>query len=227
MSPTTARADDVLYNQPYNGVSAAVPSQIFTDTSPNYSSWNTQAFDDFTVTGSGWLVTGATFDGQDQGNPTQNVSINMQFMTAPGFTTTGISGGTEDANGNLNFNGSSTFLSPGTYWITAWVDRAELTGGQWFWDATNLGSPSAIPFEMQDPGGALLQDPMAMSNPEPESQVYGNTVPPDLAFTLFGQAVPEPSSIVMLAIGGVALGLFSLASTIRVKAVRPLAGAKS
>ena len=54
----------VLYNQPYDGVSAAVPSQIFTDASPDYSSWNTQAFDDFTVTGNGWLVTGATFYGQ-------------------------------------------------------------------------------------------------------------------------------------------------------------------
>jgi hypothetical protein len=229
ISSATARAGNVLYSQPYDGVSPAVPSQIFTDTSPNYSSWNTRAFDDFTVTGSGWLVTGATFYGQDQGDPTQNVSVNMQFLKAPGFTTTGISGGTEDASGNLSFNGLSTFLSPGTYSITAWINRPELTGGQWFWDMTNVGNPIGSEFYIQNPGGGLLQDgngnPLA-ANPTPGSQVYG-TPPADLAFTLFGSAVPEPSSIVMLTIGGVALGLFTLASRIRVKAARPLAGATS
>ncbi len=232
ISSATARAGPVgtvLYNQPYDGVSAAVPSQIFTDTSPDYSSWNTQAFDDFTVTGSGWLVTGATFYGQEQGDPTQNVSVNMQFLTAPGFTTTGISGGTEDANGNLNFNGLSTFLSPGTYWITAWVNRPELTGGQWFWDMTNAGNPIGSEFFIQNPGGALLQDsngnPLA-ANPTAGSQVYG-TPPADLAFTLFGQAVPEPSSIVLLATGGVALALLSLARRRRVRAVRRTARAMS
>jgi hypothetical protein len=230
ISSPTARAGSVstvLYSQPYDGVSAAVPSQIFTDTSPNYSSWNTQAFDDFTVTGSGWLVTDATFYGQDQGNRSKDVSVNMQFLTAPGFTTGGISGGTEDANGNLNFTNLSIYLAPGTYWIDALVVRPELPSGQWFWDTTNLGSPSASPFEIQNPGGALLQDPMAMSNPEPESQVYGNTVPANLAFTLFGQVVPEPSSIVLLATGGVALALFSLARRCRVRAVRRTARAMS
>ena len=111
-----------LYSQPYDGTSPAVPSQIFTDTFPNYASWNTQAFDDFVVPAGGWIVTGATFYGQEQGDPTQNVSVNMQFLSAPGFTTSGISGGTEDANGNLNFTGLSMYLAPGTYWITAWVE---------------------------------------------------------------------------------------------------------
>ena len=113
--PAMAEAD-VLYTQPYDGVSAGVPAQIFTDTSPNYSSWNTQAVDDFTVTGSGWMVTGASFYGQEQGDPTQNVSVNMAFLTAPGFTNNGITGGTEDSSGNLNFTGLSVF----------W--RRELTG---------------------------------------------------------------------------------------------------
>ncbi len=207
--PAMVRAG-VLYSQPYDGVSPAVPAQIFTDTSPNYSSWNTQAFDDFTVTGSGWLVTGATFYGQDQGNPSLNVSITMAFLTAPGFTTSGITGGMEDSSGNLNFNGLSIFLAPGTYWIDGWVDRPELTGGQWFWDMTDAGNPIGSEFYIQNPGGGLLMDvngnPLA-TNPTPGSQVFG-TPPSDLAFTLFGQAVPEPSSVVLLAVG--ALGLVAL-----------------
>jgi hypothetical protein len=208
--PAMAEAD-VLYSQPYDGTSPGVPAQIFTDASPNYSSWNTQAFDDFTVTGSGWIVTGATFYGQEQGDPTQNVSVNMAFLTTPGFTSNGISGGTEDSSGNLNFTGLSIFLAPGTYWIDGWVNRPELTGGQWFWDMTDFGNPNGSEFYIQNPGGALLMDangnPLAAS-PTPGSQVFG-TPPSDLAFTIYGQAVPEPSSVVLMALG--TLGLIGVA----------------
>jgi len=208
--PAAVRAD-LLYSQPYDGVSPGVPAQIFTDTSPNYSSFSTQAFDDFTVTGRGWLVTGATFYGQEQGDPSQNLSINMAFLTAPGFTTSGITGGTEDSSGNLNFTGLTTFLAPGTYWIDGWVNRPELTGGQWFWDMTNVGNPIGSEFYIQNPGGGLLVDsngnPLA-TNPTPGSLVFG-TPPSDLAFSIYGQAVsvPEPSSaiVVLLAIGTVGL----------------------
>ena len=192
--PATAQAG-ILYYQPYDGTSPAAPSQVF----PDFPSWATKSFDDVTVTGGGWLVQGVTIYGQDQGDPTQNVSVNMQFLQAPGFTTTGISGGTEDATGNLNFNGLNIFLAPGTYWISAWVNRPELTGGQWFWDMTDVGNPNGSEFSIQNPGGSLLQDsngnPLA-ANPTPGSQVYG-TPAADLAFTLVGQAAPEPSSIVL------------------------------
>jgi hypothetical protein len=204
--PVTLHAGDILYTQPYDGSSPGVPAQMFTDTSPNYSSWSTEAFDDFTVTGRGWFVSGATFYGQDQGDPRQNVSINMQFLTAPGFATSGISGGVEQA-GNLNFNSLNIFLAPGTYWITGWVDRPELTGGQWFWDITNLGKPIGSEFFIQNPGGGLLFDANGNAlaeQPTAGNQVFG-TPPSDLAFTLFGVVVPEPSSVVLLAIGSMAL----------------------
>jgi hypothetical protein len=215
--PATSRAD-ILYSQPYDGVSPGVPAQIFTDTTPPYASWSTQAFDDFTVTGGGWLVTGATFYGQEQGDPTQNVSVNLAFLSTPGFTTSGISGGAEDSSGNLNFSGLSIFLAPGTYWIDGWVDRPELTGGQWLWDMTDAGNPIGSEFFIQNPGGGLLMDafgnPLA-TNPTPGSQVFG-TPPADLAFTIYGQSVPEPSGVVLLAIG--ALGLAGVVRKRRVTA---------
>lgn len=205
-----------LFSQPYDGTSPGAPSQMFTDTSPNYSSYNTEAFDDFTVpAGPGWIITGATFYGQEQGDPTQNVSVNMQMLSAPGFTTSGISGGSEDASGNLNFTGLSIYLAPGTYWITAWVDRPELTGGQWFWDLTDYGNPHGSEFYIQNPGGGLIP---GASSAVPASTVLG-TQPSDLAFTLYGSAVPEPSGAVLLAIGGAAMAIVGRRS--RARAARP------
>jgi PEP-CTERM motif len=131
----------------------------------------------------------------------------MQFLTTTGFTTSGIGGGTEDDNGNLNFNGLNIYLAPGTYRITGWVNRPELTGGQWFWDMTNAGAPVGSEFSIVNPGASLLSDgdgnPLA-ADPTPGSAVYG-TSPSDLAFTIYGQSAPEPSGLVLLAIGGVAL----------------------
>jgi PEP-CTERM motif len=198
--PATLRAGGILYSQPYDGTSPGAPAQVF----PDFPNYGTQSFDDFTVTGSGWLVTGATFYGQEQGDPSQNVSVNMAILTAPGFTSGGISGGTEDSSGNLNFTGLSMFLAPGTYWIDAWVVRPELTGGQWFWSLTDYGNPIGSEFYIQNPGGGLVP---GATSPVPASQVLG-TLPADLAFTIYGQAVPEPSSIMLLSIG--VLGLIGV-----------------
>lgn len=211
-APATARAG-ILYSQPYDGTSPGVPSQVF----PDFPSYSTQAFDDVTVTGNGWLVQGATIYGQEQGDPTQNISVNLQFQSTslPSFgdTTDPIYTGTEDASGNLNFTGLNIMLSPGTYWITAWVVRPELpTGGQWFWSMTDYGSPIGSEFYIQNPGGGLIP---GATTAVPASTVLG-TPPSDLAFTIYGQSVPEPSGVVLLAIGS--LGLAGVARRRRVAA---------
>jgi hypothetical protein len=207
--PAGARAG-TIYSRPYDGVSPCVPSEVFTDTSPNYTTYSTKAFDDVTVTGNGWLVQGATIYGQEQGASSQNLSINLQFQSSalPDFNNTAgiITGETEDPNGNLNFTGLNVFLAPGTYWISAWVVRPELPiGGQWFWYTTDAGSPIGSEVYIQNPGGSLIP---GASIAVPGSTVLG-TLPSDLAFTLYGSVVPEPSSVVLLAIGGLGLSILA------------------
>jgi hypothetical protein len=215
LSWSAAARAGTLYSQPYNGFSPGVPSQVFTDTAPPYDAWSTKAFDDFTVTGTGWLVQGATIYGQDQGDATQNLAINLQFQSTslPDYNNTaGIMTGGTETGGNLNFTGLDVFLAPGTYWITSWVVRPELpTGGQWFWYMTDAGSPIGSEFYIQNPGGGLIP---GASSAVPGSSVLG-TLPSDLAFTIYGQtAVPEPSSVVLLAIGSLALAVFARRSRV-------------
>jgi len=221
----SARAG-ILYTQPYDGMSPGAPSEVFTDTTPNYTAWSTKSFDDFTVTGNGWLVQGATIYGQEQGDPMQNQAIALQFQSTslPDFNNTAgiITGGTEQVidplHANLNFTGQNVFLAPGTYWISAWVVRAELpTGGQWFWYTTDAGAPIGSEFYIQNPGNMLVP---GASSLVPGSTVLFNPVtnmlipPSDLSFTLYGVAVPEPSSVVLLAIGGLALSIFARRSRV-------------
>ena len=67
------------------------------------------------------------------------------------------------------------------------------------------GAPIGSEFYIQNPGGGLI--------PGATSAVAGSTVlgipPSDLAFTIYGQAVPEPSSLVLFAIGGLGLAIYA------------------
>ena len=204
MSGYQARAGGILYTQPYDGVSPGVVSQTF----PDSLTYSTHAFDDVTVTGGGWNVQAVTIYGMETGNSSFNLSVSLQFQSTslPSYndTTDPIYSGTEDANGNLQFTNLNVNLSPGTYWITAWIDRPFYAGGnqgiQWFWDTTNAGNPIGSEYYLQNPGASFLGTSAAV----PASTVLG-TLPSDLAFTLYGASVPEPMSVILVVEGELAL----------------------
>ena len=128
----------------------------------------------------------------------QNVSVSLQFATSPNFNNGAtVYTGTEDSSGNLNFSSLGVTLGPGTYWLTAWVTRPLLpTGGQWFWDETNLGNPNGSEFYLHNPGGQLI----GLTDPTAGSVVYGQP-PGDLAFVIQGTSVvPEPASMTHLVV---------------------------
>lgn len=186
-----ARAD-ILDDQPYDGTSPGAVSQIFPD-NPTFSS---KSFDDVVVGGLGWKVDSVTIYGMEQGDPTQNLSVNLQFASSPNFFDTAtIYSGTEVTNGNLIFTNLNASLAPGTYWITAWVDRPLLpTGGQWFWDETTPVRGSE--YDFHNPGNGFGYGSSAV----PGSTISGT--PNDLAFQINGlKIVPEPTSLALLAIG--------------------------
>jgi hypothetical protein len=159
LSVSALRAD-VLWDQPWDGVSRGSPAQDFTDTENRiYSVW---LFDDFTVPEPGWWVERVTVYGSEQGTPSYNLGVYLSISPAPHVDVIDVvATGTEVVlepgeaplrrRANLQFDLNSLYLPPGTYYLSAWVRRPFDPGGQWFWLRTSptLGEP----FYLHNPGG--------------------------------------------------------------------------
>jgi hypothetical protein len=196
--PTIARAE-VIVDQPYDGTSGAYVAQSF----PDFPDFSTYEFDDFS-TSADYYVDTLTVPGVESGDRDENVGVIGEIWTGlpdKGGALVMSGSGSEGDDGGLVIDFAGQTLVAGDYWITAYVDRpfAEdndgdgSIGGQWFWFSTQPVNGSEEYF--YNPGGGFGVGTESI----PGSELFG--VAADMAFTLEGRLVPEPSTFALLALG--------------------------
>jgi hypothetical protein len=200
--PTFAAAD-TLWDQPWDGHSAAAPAQQFTD----FLMFTTTQFDDFVVGADGWTIDHVRIAGVDGGDPGSNQAVKLAFGLAPGFHVQFVTFDGVEAGGDLHFDLGGYYLAPGTYWISAWVKRPycppgwlkppTLDGGWYGWLRTTPVTGGEECFH--NPGGAFGYGLC----PVPGSVVYDSSA--DQAFLIEGTIVPEPAGLLALSLGIVPL----------------------
>jgi hypothetical protein len=130
----------------------------------------------------------------------------------PGFHTGGENAVTgQEVQFNVVF--SKPFLLPSDHYF--FVPQVQLTNGDFFW--LSAARPIVSPGTPFPPGFTDLQSWIRNENLAPDwlrigSDIVGGTPAPtfNAAFTLSGQAVPEPSSAVLMSFGGLGLSAVAL-----------------
>jgi hypothetical protein len=212
------RADFLLYNQnsnfPVSGANGVWLSQF--DTAPPADGglgFLGQVYDDFALAKNGvvYRVTwqGGYFEPASAGTPpTNNLTFTINFYNSnasgglgsllatrvvpnnAGESLVGLEAGS-GGDGNLIFNYAAdiapvSLTGGNTYWLSIMADLNfgnNTTVGAWGWH-TGVGG-----------NGTALQDYIPPDGPE----VFGSTVPSDMAFSL--QTAPEPASISLFCSG--------------------------
>jgi hypothetical protein len=193
-----ARADSTLYDQPTD-LAGAYTSQ--TDTSGGGLGSYATAYDNFTL-GTASTIDSVTWVGS-YSNPATQVPISA-FSISFYADNAGVPDAllqTENISGNANETSLGTDGSGNpAFSYSADVTPFSVAAGTQYWLSIVAYTDGATPAWGWETG--IGGDGNAY-------QVYGagGPIPNDLAFSLVGNAVPEPSTLVMLSIGAVsALG---------------------
>jgi hypothetical protein len=171
----------LIVNQPWDGKQLAGIAQVFTD----LQKASAFEYDDFTTTAA-YNINIMHVPGDEFGSSKQNIRVVGQIWTGlpdKGGTLVMTGNGLELANGSLDINFQSQPLQAGSYWITAFVVRPFLTGGQWFWFRTTPINGSEEFF--YNPGGYFGLG----TNSVPGSEEFGSSA--DMAFSLHGTPIGD------------------------------------
>lgn len=187
LAVSTTGLADVILDQPASSVGDAA-SQIFLDP---YTPYTCSAFDDFTI-GESYDLTKLTVYGTNSssGSSAANVSVRVSFYTDPNLFNAAVASTTgTQVGGDLIFDLTGITLGPGTYWISAQVERSFDLGGQWFWRTSDtVNGAQAL---WQNPAGGFGYG----SDPIPITTLGASAH--DMAFTLEG-IVPTPGAMALL-----------------------------
>lgn len=130
----------------WDGQSIALASQEFPD-APDAS---TRVFDDFRVREDGLEIKRIVVRGVERGDSAANRAVRLQIQSEPCVDQPGsvlVSANGQQQLGDLVFEFDPPVrIATGTYWLTAWVERAYSSGNQWFWLTSRgiSGQPAQI-----------------------------------------------------------------------------------
>lgn len=179
-----------IWDQPYDGLQGGYVAQKFSDF-PTYDSFE---FDDFSINQPHYIDQ-LFIPGQEGGLAGGTVHGEIWTGT-PGAGGSIVMSGTGSYSGQdlvINFN--NQVLAAGNYLVTAYVNRAFGSYGQWFWLATTPVTGAEHGF--WNPGGGFGLG----TNYQPGSQNLHPGLRLDMAFTLTGTPVPAPGAIALLGLG--------------------------
>ena len=193
LAPAAATAS-VIVDQSTLDTGNAI-SQVF----PDLLNYSTKAFDDFS-TSQAYNITALTVFGTEGGTAAANVAVTAEIWSGlPGTGSLVMSSvSVSEVGADLQFNFGGQTLAAGNYWVTAYVTRSFVVGGQWFWNAHSPVSGSEA--FLSNPGNGFEFG----SAPVRASTVNGGP-PVDMAFILAGDPVPEPGSLALVGLAA-ALG---------------------
>lgn len=162
-------------------------------------------YDDFTVTGPGWVVDKIITHEYYGDAPAFGDVYTVEIFTAPlglGGASTGLMAkstnvtvgpvgpygfNTAQVNFDIGTDSSGWFLAPGTYWIS--FSTGVKNGPGYFWYNSNVNAPN---------GSNAYVDGFGYSN-----QWAGQNF--DMSFTMEGKVIPEPATLLAVGAGLAAL----------------------
>lgn len=188
---STTSLADVIVDQPASSI-GDVASQVFPEP---YAAYTCSAFDDFTLT-EGYNLTALTVYGTDGagGSGSVDIAVTVNFYTDPNLNNAAIASRTGvQVGGDLFFDLTGITLGPGTYWISAQVERSFDLGGQWFWRTSDTMNGAQALWQNPNGGFGYGSDPIPITTLGQGAH--------DMAFTLEG-VVPTPGAMALLGLGG-------------------------